>query len=238
LAALKIWDDSEIYTAIDDDAVVENTDGTLSVVGTDVGGVWADDVDDDDAAASSGNAYVEGATSTGGTSGISEDGSYGFEMLDDEASDTFGTFTLDSTGAVQHDPVSVTLCKNGEAYETVQLSADNSWRYEWSGLDASAKWTLFEDSADMPAGYTRTTVLEDDVFVVTNAYTPDDPAAVPPDTDEPTVDKPTQITTTTDKPSQITTKLAQTGQLWWPVVVLGCAGVVCLLVSTLLRRRE
>jgi hypothetical protein len=150
---------------------------------------------------------------------------------------------------VVHEPVSVSLCKDGQVVETVQLSADNNWRYEWSGLEAGADWQVFEDGAGLPAGYTRTTQMVDDVFVVTNAFTPGDPAAVPPavdepEPDEPEPDEPTADTPVTDKPGQITTttgkpsQLVQTGQLWWPVAVLGCAGAVCLLTSALLRRRE
>ena len=57
--------------------------------------------------------------------------------------------------------------------------------------------------------------------------------------------KPTDKTTnktinkTTDKTSDKTSdKLPQTGQLWWPVLVLLFAGAICLLVGRVLRDRK
>jgi hypothetical protein len=266
VAALKVWDDSEFYAAVDDGRAVLNDDGTYSVVNVETASAtisdYAGDVAGGEDEASDTFANADG-DSADGTGEVSEDGTYGIALLADdgdeaaaaasqaavEAANTYGPFEVDSTGAVVHEPVSVSLCKDGQVVETVQLSADNNWRYEWSGLEAGADWQVFEDGAGLPAGYTRTTQMVDDVFVVTNAFTPGDPAAVPPavdepEPDEPEPDEPTADTPVTDKPGQITTttgkpsQLVQTGQLWWPVAVLGCAGVVCLLTSALLRRRE
>lgn len=51
------------------------------------------------------------------------------------------------------------------------------------------------------------------------------------------VNPPSKRTTgkTTDKTSD---KLPQTGQLWWPVIVLLFAGAICLLVGRVLRDRK
>ena len=44
-------------------------------------------------------------------------------------------------------------------------------------------------------------------------------------------------TTTPTTPTPSTPKLPQTGQLWWPVLVLGLAGIVLLFFGALLRRK-
>lgn len=111
--------------------------------------------------------------------------------------------------------ISVQLLRDGEVYDTVTLSADNSWRYTWSDLDARYRWLVVEEA---PSGYTVEVTREGITFVVTNRQ---------PDTPPPT--DPTQP----DDP-----KLPQTGQLWWPVPLLICGGLLCIAVGLLLRRRN
>ncbi len=66
------------------------------------------------------------------------------------------------------DSVSVTLLKNGSAYDTVTLSDDNNWRFTWSNLDINADWQLVEN--DVPSGYTVTVGKDGITFLVTNTY--------------------------------------------------------------------
>lgn len=90
----------------------------------------------------------------------------------------------------------------------------------------------------MPDGYTVAVTREGDTVVLTNtAKKPEksDGEANPPSkkrTDK-TTDK--TVNKTTDKTSD---KLPQTGQLWWPVLVLLFAGAICLLVGRVLRDRK
>ena len=146
--------------------------------------------------------------------------------------------------------VVVQLLRNGKVYDTVTLDAGNNWRYTWTGLDSSYKWTLVEKELD---DYTVTVTREGVTFVVTNTYaedTPDKPTPVPPTspdkpTGPPSPDKPTgpsepsgpstQPPTGPNKPVSKPT-LPQTGQLWWPVPALIAAGLL-LIVIGLLRRR-
>lgn len=102
----------------------------------------------------------------------------------------------------------VHLLRNGVVYDTVLLSAENNWRYTWENLSADATWLVAEKE---PEGYTVEVTREGVTFIVTNTYTE------PPSDDTP--------------PS-----LPQTGQLWWPVPVLLCAGLLCVVIG-LLRRR-
>lgn len=108
--------------------------------------------------------------------------------------------------------VTVLLLRNDEVYDTVTLNAKNNWRYEWDKLDGNAKWTVVEKEID---GYTVEITRDGVSFAITNTRADDTPD-----------DKPT-------KPS-----LPQTGQLWWPVPVLLCAGLICLVIGFACRRGE
>ncbi len=81
--------------------------------------------------------------------------------------------------ASRPESVSVTLLKDGKAYDTVTLTAENNGRYTWDGLDRSAQWQLIEN--DVPKNYTVTVSKEGITFLVTNTYrSPDNPPDDPP----------------------------------------------------------
>lgn len=65
--------------------------------------------------------------------------------------------------------ISVTLYKDGEAYETVTLSADNDWTHTWSDLTDVSVWSV--DETDVPAGYTKEITVDGYAFVITNTRT-------------------------------------------------------------------
>ena len=69
--------------------------------------------------------------------------------------------------------VTVQLYKNGTAHgNSITLNASNGWEYTWTGLEKGPTWTV--DELNIPAGYTKTVMLTDTGFVVTNTkgYTP------------------------------------------------------------------
>lgn len=74
--------------------------------------------------------------------------------------------------------ISVTLLKDGEPYETVDLNAENNWRYAWDELDGSSDWQIVESSVS--GGYTVSVSLQGVTFVVTNSYNPPPPVTPPP----------------------------------------------------------
>ena len=82
----------------------------------------------------------------------------------------------------------------------------------------------------MPKGYTVAVTREGNTVVLTNT-------AKKPGKSDGEANPPSKRTTgkTTDKTSD---KLPQTGQLWWPVLVLLFAGAICLLVGRVLRDRK
>ena len=112
------------------------------------------------------------------------------------------------------------------------LTKENQWSYTWKNLSTLMRWSVSE--AEVPKGYTVAVTREGNTVVLTNT------AKKPGKSDgevNPPSKKPTDKTTnkTTDKTSD---KLPQTGQLWWPVLVLLFAGAICLLVGRVLRDRK
>ena len=86
----------------------------------------------------------------------------------------------------------------------------------------------------MPKGYTVAVTREGDTVVLTNTAKK---SGNPDGEVNPPSKKPTGKTT--DKiVNKTSDKLPQTGQLWWPVIVLLFAGAICLLAGRVLRDRK
>ncbi len=141
-------------------------------------------------------------------------------------------------------PQSVTaqLLKDGVVVDAVTLSAANNWRYAWEGLDSGSQWLVVEAA---PGAYTVEIVREGDAFVVVNTVQEPDtpPGPTPPDDtdipDGPVPDEDTEPDPGTDIPDwppPLGPALPQTGQLWWPVPLLLCAGLF-FVAAGLIRRR-
>lgn len=70
---------------------------------------------------------------------------------------------------VEHpDSVNVTLFRDGEAYATAVLSAENDWSHTWTDLTDEFDWTVDEPS--VPSGYTKTVRSNGYSFTITNTY--------------------------------------------------------------------
>lgn len=104
--------------------------------------------------------------------------------------------------------IQVQLLRDGKVFETISLNADNQWRYTWENLDDSYAWKVVEKDSK---GYQVSITQEGITFVVTNTYTQEKPETVVPTSGD--------------------MKLPQTGQLWWPVPILACAGVTLLIIG-------
>lgn len=121
--------------------------------------------------------------------------------------------------SLRPEKITVKLIRNGEVYDTIELSDENSWRYSWTLPDNGEYWTVAETEID---GYTVELRREGDVFIITNTReeeTPDEPQPTePPDDGGP--------------------KLPQTGQLWWPAALLAAAGLLLLVLAALEKRRN
>lgn len=123
----------------------------------------------------------------------------------------------DDDGHEQSRPKEVVmqLLRNGTVYDTVVLNADNNWRYTWENLSGEDTWLVVEKETE---NYTAAVTRADTTFVVTNTYHDDSTGTNKP---------------TTDKPSS---SLPQTGQLWWPVPVLVCVGLLFVVIGFARRR--
>lgn len=108
------------------------------------------------------------------------------------------------------DGVQVTLLQNGADYETVTLNDANDWQYAWTDLPRY----------DKDGGEIQWTVRE---------------TAVPGYTTSMTHQGDTFLIT---NHRETTPGLPQTGQLWWPVPLLAAAGLVCLILGVLSRKRS
>lgn len=78
--------------------------------------------------------------------------------------------TWDDEGYEHNRPesISVVLLRDGEAYLTVKLSKENSWKHEWTGLNDKYVWTIAEE--EVPEGYTVSMTKSGTTYVITNKY--------------------------------------------------------------------
>lgn len=97
--------------------------------------------------------------------------------------------------------VYISLLKNGEVYDSVELTKDSNWSHEWYHLESTARWNIIETSVK---DYTVILNREGATYYLKNTYkkTPPPPPNLP-----------------------------QTGQLWWPVPVLALLGIAFVAVG-------
>lgn len=118
----------------------------------------------------------------------------------------------DGAGANRQEQITVHLLKDGQIAETVVLSEENQWRYQWENLDANALWQIAEE---VPEGYTVKLEKEAGVFLLTNSMSePQLPIEPGPG------------------------NIPQTGMLLWPVILLAGLGLVCITAGICLRKEK
>lgn len=110
------------------------------------------------------------------------------------------------------DAVVASLYNGEKLYAQVYLNAENDWTYTWKNLDAKGNWLVTE--ACIPYGYVPSYEWDGKVMTITNTRVQTAPT-----------------------PGNVA-KLIQTGQLNWPVWVLGGAGVVLLALGAVLVCRK
>lgn len=137
--------------------------------------------------------------------------------------------------------VTVHLLRDGKVYDTVKLSAANSWKWSWDHLSAGYSWNVVEEvSGDYKVEITQ----EGITFVVKNTYdetNPDKPEipVIPEDPDVPLGPGNPDGSVDVNEPDvPLGPKLPQTGMLWWPVPALAALGLLLLGAGILYRRRE
>lgn len=119
-------------------------------------------------------------------------------------------------GGQSRQSVTLQLICDGQPGPTVTLNGDNGWRYAWTSPPGHT-WQVAEP--EVPEGFTVSVDQENGVFTVTNTWQGEPDA--PEEPEEP------------EGP-----ELPYTGQLWWPVPVLLCAGAGLLIVDWVRSRRK
>lgn len=132
--------------------------------------------------------------------------------------------------------ITVELLRDGKVFEKVILNEENRWTYKWENLDSSRKWSVVED---VPEGYTVTITQQGNAFIITNKSDKTETTTKPSSSSSTTTpsnnEKTTNQGSTPSSPSE--DKVPQTGQLWWPVPMLVCLGVLLIVVG-LIRRKN
>ena len=148
--------------------------------------------------------------------------------------------------------VTVDLLRDGEVYDSVELSAGNNWRHDWTNLSPNADWQVTERAVE---GYTASVSQSGITFVITNTLrnspphgpgeTPSPEETPPPEEDLEDWEPPLGDMKLEDPPQEEELEdnevplanLPQTGQLWWPVPFLAMGGVLLMFLGFAQRRR-
>lgn len=140
--------------------------------------------------------------------------------------------------------ITVTLLRDLQEVEKVELSAENNWYYRWDGLGMQHVWNVVE--AEVPDGYVVSYDFSSNTVIITNTKkspvdettqpdvtAPSDESTTAPtestepslpdeSTTKPTEERPTSPDESTTRPDE----LIHTGQLNWPVPVFSIAGLL------------
>ena len=171
----------------------------------------------------------------------------GGQTPEEETRDLRALKVWEDEGYEDQRPASITvdLLKDGEVFDSVELSAGNNWRYDWRGLAADASYEILEQQ--VPENYSVSVEEGGITFIITNTVSEETEII---DGDTPLIDRPdlpggesgsdSGLTDLPDGDVPLTDlpKLPQTGQLWWPVPILTVAGIAMLLAGVIVRRRS
>lgn len=113
-------------------------------------------------------------------------------------------------GATDRRPpeIYVELYCDGEVYDEITLPYNGHWEYEWKDLPSDHTWWVEEKEV---TDYESEVVQKGTSFVITNTYN----GEIPPSEGD----------------------IPSTGQLWWPVPVLFCIGLLFIVLG-LVRRKK
>ena len=155
----------------------------------------------------------------------------------------------DTEGSIAR-PVNVTvdLFRNEELYDTIVLSSENGWEHSWKDLDTSNSWHVAE--RNIPVDYTVLIDFNMTQYLIKNSYKPEASSAIVTGTRVTTSSvtgttgtvTATNVTRTTmavpSATTAVTPPLIQTGQLWWPVIVLIAAGILLICAGVMIKKDE
>lgn len=117
----------------------------------------------------------------------------------------------------------ITLLRDGQAFGTVTLTAENGWYYFWEDLDEAYSWSVQE--TNVPAGYEAAATSSEGKWTITNTYTvPSNPNPNPnpdPTPSQPQTPSAGSNTSTGDNAPVVTL---------FAVIVVAAAAIVLLVV--------
>lgn len=135
------------------------------------------------------------------------------------------------------------IYKDGELFTVVELNESNNWTYRWD-TSYMEDWRVKE--SEVPPNYTVIYRSNDSQYVIVNTLEVDEEELVSRTTTTTTAtavdvtDTKTETTTVTAKTTTTDGggKLPQTGQLWWPVPVLGFGGLIFIALGSRMNTKK
>lgn len=112
-----------------------------------------------------------------------------------------------------HSAIKISLYKNNVKTKTIELNNENNFEYVFENLDRKDDYTVFEE--DIPSGYTLEIVRDNDTITLINSFK--------------------NISSYNDIKND---KLPQTGLLQWPFLYLIVIGIVCILLSFIIKYKK
>lgn len=144
--------------------------------------------------------------------------------------------------------IQVALYQGETLFDTVTLNDSNDWAYSWVvEVDGETESSWRVEEVSVPEGYTVVYRSSGTDYVIVNTHEETVTTAATETVPSGTTTLTTVLTTVptgtnAPPPAETTTTqksgLPQTGQLWWPVPLLGGVGIVMILIGVRLRRTE
>lgn len=113
------------------------------------------------------------------------------------------------------DNISIKIYQNGRYKHTQKLSDENNWSYFLETENDGSVWTVIENN--VPGKYNVLSSKSANIITITNSIK-----------EKNRNKKGTGLNDINE------TKLPQTGQKWWPVIILSISGIILLLISRLI----
>ncbi len=153
---------------------------------------------------------------------------------DDGPSISIRKVWVEDTDEIRPDAILVEIYHDNELYDTIEIEERYNWRTSYDIPERYENDDWWVQEADVPAGYEDyIDETRDNVFVITNTYvgveeesseessepsvTPSEPSVTPSEPSSEPVSEP-------EEPAEPT--LPQTGQVWWPIIILLAGGAV------------
>lgn len=152
----------------------------------------------------------------------------------------------DDENAVSSRPDSVTveLFSNGKLQKTVVLSSANNWEYSWKDSDSINDWHVVErnvpDDYNVLIDFNRSQYLIKNSYISTQVTTTTTAPITTSTYSSTSAQSTTSLTSSLTSASTSTTlpPLIQTGQLWWPVLLLGAGGILLLSLGAAMKKKK